>query len=142
VGFSVAAGTLVDLDFYLGTVVQSGGPGDHFMSQRVPETLHEHFVGSGSEILALYALAPYEAALVAADGTPAAATLTFDNTFGLPAGTQVSVLALGTYIFPDWLPPSQFEPVGTATVSADGAELVMAPQNNRLSVLTWVALRR
>lgn len=54
----------------------------------------------------------------------------------------MEVLALGSYLEPDWLPPSQFSVLGEARVSVDGRYVVFESRASAaLRRLTWIALR-
>lgn len=138
VTLDVAQGVVVKIDV---EDIALGAQGKQFRTLTVPKQHHAAFVDASLSVLALYALTPFEAS-IQKEGTnePALATLSFDNTTGLGAGTAVEFLALGSYLFADWVNPATFEVVATGTVSSDGLRVNMDPGQG-ISYLTWVGIR-
>ena len=130
---------------YVRVDVESNVAGDHgkeFRALTIPGSFMPEFADASLGIKAMYALEPFESSFE----TPGAMAknvnvrLTFANTAKLPSGSAVDVLALGTYIYPDWLKPATFEKVASAHVSADGSKIEM-DKDEGLPYLTWVAVR-
>jgi hypothetical protein len=120
--------------------VALGAEGKQFRALAIPAQHREHFA-PGQSFSALYAFTPYETAFVEGTTTTAALVqLELDNEAGLPADSSVEFLALGSYLFPTWVPPARFQVVATGKVSADGAKLVM-DAGEGISYLTWVGVR-
>lgn len=96
----------------------------------------------GAGLLALYAIGPFEARFSepGPPKVPREARLSFPNPTGLPPGTAVEVLALGSYLFPEWVHPGRFEVVAEAAVSSDGQRIEL-PSGTGLPYLTWFGLR-
>lgn len=118
-----------------------GAEGKMFRALAIPSEHRSAFVDASLGLFALYALSPFEAALIdAATGEAAGARLSFANTTSLSPGTAVEVVALGSYQYPDWVAPAAFEPVATASVSANGAEIEL-DAGAGVQYLTWVGLR-
>jgi hypothetical protein len=134
----VAEGVEVALDV---EDVTLGSIGKQFRALRIPEQHRAAFAEPELELTALYAFSPFEARFQDPEsGEPAFAELEFDNTEDLPAGAELEVLALGSYLIQDWLSPARFELIGRASVSEDGARIRMA-EGHDLRALTWVGLR-
>lgn len=112
----------------------------HFSAHSIPLERLPELCGPVDGALAVYALAPFEAALVDVNGKPVRVGVSFKNRAGLAPGQKVQLLAQGSYVFPQWLTPARFEQVATATVSADGARVVV-PVGEGPAYLTWLALR-
>lgn len=91
----------------------------------------------------VFALGPFEADITGQQERQAEVSLRIENRHDWPAEAEVEVLALGTYLDPQWLSPSMFEFVGIALVSADGEtiELPSEAEGPGLRHLTWIALR-
>jgi len=138
VTLEVAEGVRVLLDV---EDVVEGENGKMFRALDVPQDQRDTFIDPSLGALALYALTPFEAGFdVEATGASASARLSFANRTSLAAGSAVEVLALGTYQYVDWITPAAFEPVATATVTADGTRIEL-DSGEGLRYLTWVALR-
>jgi hypothetical protein len=138
VTLEVADGVRVLLDV---EDVVEGENGKLFRALEVPQERRDTFIDPALGAFALYAFTPFEAGFdVEATGVSATARLSFANRTGLAAGSAVEVLALGTYQYLDWVKPAAFEPVATASVTADGARIELDPGEG-LRYLTWVALR-
>ncbi|MCA9627306.1 MAG: carboxypeptidase regulatory-like domain-containing protein [Myxococcales bacterium] len=93
-------------------------------------------------LFALYAIGPFEARF-SEPGPPKVsreARLSFPNAPGLAPGSAVEVLALGSYLFPEWVYPGRFEVVAEASVSSDGQRIELLPGSG-LPYLTWFGLR-
>ncbi|MBK7581944.1 MAG: hypothetical protein IPI67_17270 [Myxococcales bacterium] len=135
---SVSAGTQVKLDV---EDVALDAAGKQFRALSVPAAQRALFAPASLNLVALFALTPFESAIVdETTALPALAQLSADNTPNLPAGTPVEWLALGSYLFDDWVKPAAFAVVATGSVSADGARIEMdAGQGVRY--LTWVGVR-
>jgi len=93
-------------------------------------------------VKALYALEPFESSYETpgANAKQAMVRLSFANTAKLAAGSAVDVLALGTYIYPDWIPPASFTKVASAHVSMDGKTIAM-DTGEGVPYLTWFAIK-
>jgi hypothetical protein len=92
-------------------------------------------------VAALYALMPFEASFRRlASGDDGVASVEIANSAGLPAGRRVELLALGTYLFSEWITPGRFERVATGAVSADGARIELDPGAG-IAHLTWIAVK-
>ncbi len=91
----------------------------------------------------VFALGPFEADMSGQDDRPAEVGLRVANRGGWRPGSEVEILALGTYLDPDWLSPSEFEYIGTGVVSANGETIELSPTSAGpgLRHLTWVAMR-
>lgn len=121
---------------------EQAGKGRQFRSLKIPDANMDEFVDASLGVSALYALEPFECTFEAAGvpDEPVNVRLSFVNSSSIPAGTAVDVLALGTYIYPDWIPPAQFTTVAQGHVSADGARIEL-DAGEGLPYLTWVAVR-
>lgn len=135
----VSAGTQVKLDV---EDVALDAAGKQFRALAVPADQRALFAPASLGLAALWALTPFEAAIIdQATGEPALARVSADNGAGLPAGAAVEWLALGSYLFLDWVAPARFEVVATGKVSADGKRIEMdAGQGVRY--LTWLGVRK
>lgn len=140
VRLSIAAGTVVRLT--VGDALLPDDAGKFLRVTRLKEAEMEEFAPSVGA-LAMYAMGPFEAAFEGEAQSAPHVSVSFENEFSLNAGQKVTVLALGTYLDPDWLSPSKFESIGEATVSDDGQtiELTEAATGSGLRHLTWLALR-
>lgn len=115
--------------------------GAQFRARAVPEAEYERFGAGDLGAFAVYAFGPFEAWFREIETrTQVGAVLTFPNTADLAAGTAVEVLALGSYLYVDWVTPAEFAVVATATVSADGQQIEL-DAGEGIEYLTWVALR-
>jgi hypothetical protein len=118
-----------------------GAEGKMFRALAIPADQRDHFAPPALGLVALYALTPFEVAFVdAATSDPALVQLEFDNEAALPADSKVEFLGLGSYLFPTWVPPAEFQVVATGTVSADGQKLVMGAGEG-VPHLTWLGVR-
>jgi hypothetical protein len=139
VTLDVPDGVYVRLD------VESNLAGDHgkeFRALTIPSNFMAEFADASLGIKVMYALEPFESSyeIPGTPAKPANVRLTFANSAKLAAGAAVDVLALGTYIYPDWLTPATFQKVASAHVSADGSKVEL-DKDEGLPYLTWVALR-
>ncbi len=138
VTLEVAEGVSVRIDV---EDVVLGDDGRMFRALAIPAEHRDAFAPSALGLVALYAFTPFEAVFLdAASGDPASARLSFANTANLPAGSAVEVLALGSYLYPEWVTPAAFEPVASASVSGDGTRIDL-DAGGGLPYLTWVGLR-
>ncbi len=135
----IGAGTQVKLDV---EDVALGDEGKQFRALGIPAAKRPAFAGEALGLGALWALTPFEAAVIdEQSGSPALARISADNTLGLPADTAVEWLALGSYLFADWVKPAAFEVVASGKVSTDGTRIEMdAGQGVRY--LTWLGVRK
>jgi hypothetical protein len=119
-----------------------GADGKLFRAFLIPVDQRDKFVAPALGLESVYALTPFEAAIVAeTSGDPALARLSVKNSTGLPAGTAVEFLELGSYLFPEFVKPAAFEVVASGKVSSDGTSIDMdAGQGVRY--LTWVGVRK
>jgi len=120
----------------------SGGPGRMFRVREL--TLDEaDWFGSFPKDARVFALGPFEAEISRLDDSLPRVGITVSNESSWPAGSDVSVLALGSYLDPGWLTPSAFVEIGVAQVSEDGAEVVLLPDNMHagLRFITWIVLQ-
>jgi hypothetical protein len=116
--------------------------GKEFRALTIPDAFLKDFVDPGLGVKALYAFEPFEASFETAT-TPATQVnvrLSFANTSKMAPGTPIDVLALGSYIYPDWIPAAAFAKVAKGHVSADGSRVDLDPGEG-LPYLTWVAVR-
>jgi hypothetical protein len=118
----------------------AGDLGKKFRALSIPEAQREWFVSAELGLTSLFALAPFEAQFVDAARAPLKARLSFANTAALPAASAVEVLALGSYLFPDWVTPARFEVVARGTVTSDGARVEL-DEGEGVEYLTWVGIR-
>jgi len=139
VSLTIPEGTQVVLDIADALL---GDEGKKFRARRVPSELTSEFAPGLSDAL-VHALGPFEAELEPPDDSSSVGVeLVVDNVAGWAPGTEIAVSALGTYLDVDWLPPSEFGEIGTATVSEDGAHVVLSADAGGpgLRWLTWIAL--
>ena len=139
VTLDVPDGVYVRLD------VESNLAGDHgreFRALTIASNFIDEFADGVGGIRALYALEPFESSFEypGAHPMPALVRLSFVNTASIAAGAAVDVLALGTYVYPEWVAPAALEKVASAHVSADGSSIELDPGEG-LPHLTWIALR-
>jgi hypothetical protein len=138
VTLEVEAGIQIELDV---DEVAEKEIGKKFRTLSVPKSLESSFVDPALGIVALYALAPFDASFRrVSDDSESVARLSFNNSAGLPAGAAVEVLALGSYLDFAWVPPATFAPVATGRVSADGTSIQLDPGQG-VKRLTWVGVR-
>jgi hypothetical protein len=131
----VAEGVEVRLD--VEDLIYEGG--NQFRALALSPEQHSYFVPPELGLVALYALAPFEASFTdAMSGADAVARLAFVNDLGLAAGTRVEVLALGTYLYPEWVKPGAFEVVATATATESD---IVLDAGQGIARLTWIGLR-
>jgi hypothetical protein len=131
-------GTFVRVDVESATF---GDAGKQFRALRVPDALLDEMIDPDLHAFALYGFEPFEAQFeVPVEKTLLDVRLSFENTSGLAAGARVELLALGSYVHPDWVKPAVFEPVATGSVTEDGARIELDPGEG-VTYLTWVALR-
>ena len=119
------------------------GKGRAFRALRIPDKFVSEFADPSLGVVAMYALEPFECSFEVAGvpDVPVNVRLGFVNSAHIPAGTAVDVLALGTYIYPDWIPPAAFTKVAKGHVSSDGARIDL-DSGEGLPYLTWVAIRK
>src|SRR5262249_54002758 len=106
---------------YIRLDVQSNLAGDHgkeFRALSIASNFIEEFADGVSGLRAMYALEPFESSFEypGSNSMPAVVRLSFVNTAGLAAGAPADVLALGTYVYPEWVTPAAFEKVANAHV--------------------------
>lgn len=128
VSLDLAAGTEVNLDFdaliggELGASFRVGA----YSGAEVGDALSfdaDHF----------FAFAPFETTFSANDDD-IDAQLTFELE-GAADGAEFEVYALGSYLFPEFLPAAQFSKIGDVVADAEGRVVV----DEGVSLLTWVA---
>ena len=138
VTLDVPAGILVELDV---EDVLAAEVGKRFRVLAVPAAQRAAFAKPELGLRALYALSPFESSFIReSDESLALARLSFANAAGFAPGAAVEVLALGTYLYPEWVHPAAFERVATAKVTADGTRIEMDPEQG-VAHLTWIGLR-
>jgi hypothetical protein len=138
VTLEVAAGVLVELDV---EDVLAADLGKRFRVLAIPAERQARFAKPELGIRALYAFAPFESSFInESDESLAQARLSFKNSTGFAAGAAIEVLALGTYLYPEWIQTAAFVPVATAHVTSDGGRIEMDPGQG-IPHLTWVGLR-
>ncbi|MCC6216003.1 MAG: hypothetical protein IT376_14145 [Polyangiaceae bacterium] len=134
----VPAGTELRLDVEDAAL---GAAGQELKVARVPAAALGRFVPAELGAVAAWAISPFEATLrVVATGEPGLAQVELENVTALPAGTRVELLALGSYLFPEWVPPATWASVAAGAVSADGARVELDPGQG-LRHLTAVAVK-
>ncbi len=133
----IPAGVRVNLDF---EDVALGDDGKRFFAKKVDAGLQDEFIDPSLGAVALYALAPFDAAfdLESAPGTAAKVQLSFDNTTGLAANTPVQFYQQGSFIVGS-LQTALYHPVATGRVSTNGMTIEMDPGEG-VEFLTWVAI--
>jgi len=119
------------------------GTGRAFRALKIPAQFMKEFADPSLGFSAMYAFEPFECSFENAGvpDVPVNVRLSFANSASIAAGAAVDVAALGTYIYPDWIPPAAFTKVANAHVSADGSHIDM-DAGEGLPYLTWVALRK
>jgi hypothetical protein len=139
VSLDIPDGVFINLGF---DDVLLGDEGHLFKALRVPTVEQARYVPASLGAVAAYAFYPFEAQFrLEADITQRAKVpLSFPNDAALPAGTEFEVLALGSYLYADWVTPAAFEVVAEAVVSFDGIRVEMLPGEG-VEYLTWLALR-
>lgn len=144
---SVTSGP-VTLDIARGTLLRlaisdalAGEEGRRFRAVELDDRARAHFVPD-LDAARVFALGPFEADFQQGQSGRPEVSVRVDNV-DLPPGKQVEFLALGTYLAPDWLPPSRFGSIGLGEVSPDGAsvELPALGEGPGLRYLTWLAIR-
>jgi len=135
----------VPADVYVRLDVESnlaGAHGKEFRALTIPDKFLGEFADASLGVKAMYALEPFESSYEypKMNSMTANVRLSFANTAKLPNGSAVDVLALGTYIYPDWIPPAAFAKVASAHVSSDGSKIDF-DSGQGIPYLTWIALR-
>ncbi len=118
-----------------------GPDGSKFRALTVSDADRSKFVDPSLNVLALYALAPFEATF----NEKGTKTLTkvgasFTNTTGLAADAAVELLTMGSYYVEQPIEPGAFGPVATGHVSADGSTITL-DAGEGIQYVTWLALR-
>jgi hypothetical protein len=139
VTLDIDAGVAVNLGFDDAFL---GEEGKKFQALKVPDRFHAAYIDPSLNAAMLYAFYPFESGFRLESDTSqyTEVRLTFPNDPGWAPGTPVEFLALGTYIFPEWLTPATFEVVATGIVSNDGMTIETTPGEG-FRHLTWVAVR-
>jgi hypothetical protein len=121
---------------------RAAAAGKIFRALTVPDAFVKDFVEASAGVKALYAFEPFEVSFetAPAPAKPVNVRLSFANTAKIAAGAAMDVLALGSYIYPDWIPAAAFAKVAKAHVSGDGSRIDLDPGEG-LPYLTWVAVR-
>jgi hypothetical protein len=135
VTLEIPAGTTTRLEF---DDFAAGDLGSQFRARSVEATGVGGFVPD--DLTVLYALGPFEAFFENGNGDQVDARLAFDNTTALAAGTAVEFLALGSYLYPDWVAPARFEIVAQGHVTSDGTRIELEAGQG-FTYLTWVGIR-
>jgi hypothetical protein len=140
VTLDVPAGVFINLAF---DDVLLGAEGHLFKALRVPAAEQARYVPASLGAELVYAFYPFEAQFrLEADLTQRAkVSLSFPNDAGWAANTEVELLALGSYLYADWVTPAAFEVVADGAVSSDGTRVDLLPGEG-VEYLTWVALRQ
>jgi len=121
--------------------VTLGADGAKLRALTVPAATRDPFIDPSLGVLALYAIAPFEATFrEKGSKNPARSGVSFTNTTGLPADTPVEILAMGSYYVEQAIAPGEFAPVATGHVSSDGASLTL-DAGEGIEYLTWLAVR-
>ena len=137
VTLDIPAGVRVNLDV---EDVLLGDDGKNFYARKVDSAVQDEFVDPALAAVALYALAPFDAAfdLESDPGTSTKVPLTLANTTGLPADTAVQFYQQGSFVVGQ-LATGVFHPVATGAVSSDGTTITMDADEG-IEFLTWVAI--
>jgi hypothetical protein len=141
VTLDVGDGVYVRLDV---ESVLAGDLGKQFRALRIPDALLGEFTSGASDIRAMYAFEPFESSFEVGGMPNSEVTvrLSFATTAGLTDGAAVEVLALGSYVYPDWLPIGKFSHAANAHVIPERTgSHVELDAGEGLRHLTWVALR-
>ncbi len=138
VTLDVPAGVVVKIDV---EDIALGSDGKLFRALRVDAAQHAAFVQPSMNVVELFHLTPFETGFQDDQGKPTKVQLSFPAPAGFAAGEAVEVLALGSYLYPEWLTPARFELIATAKVSTDGTRVDMDPGQG-IEYLTWVGLRK
>jgi hypothetical protein len=119
-----------------------GEEGKKFKALEVPTAHHARYVDPSLDVELLYAFYPFEARFrLASDTTQLAPVrLSFPNTAGWAPDAEVEFLALGSYLFPEWVAAATFEVVAEGRVSGDGLRITLN-EGDGFPYLTWVGLR-
>jgi len=138
VTMDVPSGVRVNLAF---EDVAAGADGKLFRARKVPDALQDEYVDPAMNVVALYAMTPFDARFdfEGDPGTPAKVALAFANTAGLAADAPVQFLQHGSFVVGD-LEAGDYVVVGTGSVSSDGATIQM-DAGEGITFLTWVAVR-
>jgi hypothetical protein len=118
----------------------AGDEGRAFRVRTVADELRDGFTAAPGDLDVLHALAPFEAWFQTAEKEMGTARLSFAAAGRFPPGARVDVLALGSYLYPDWVTPAAFEVVATGEVSPDGSKIELLPGEG-VRHLTWIGLR-
>ena len=137
VTLDIPAGVRVNLDV---EDVLLGDDGKNFYARKVDGAVQDEFVDPAIGAVALYALAPFDAAfdLESDPGTLTKVPLTFANTTSLPADAAVQFYQQGSFVVGQ-LATGVFHPVATGAVSSDGTTITM-DAGEGIEFLTWVAI--
>jgi hypothetical protein len=119
-----------------------GQLGTQFRVLKIPDQFLAEYAPASLGIKVLYAMEPFESSFEIGGmmGVEKNVQLSFVNSTNFPASAAIDVLSLGTYIYPDWIPPGEFTKVASAHVSADGTKIDF-DSGQGIPYLTWVGLR-
>ncbi len=139
VTLDVPAGVRIDLEI---DDVFAGDLGKMFRVRRVPDAVLTELVPDSLGVRVAYAVNPFDATFkdAAAPNQLARARLSFANHANFSPDSPVEVMALGSYLHPDWVTPAAFEVVATGTVRGDGSRIDLDPGEG-IEHLNWFALR-
>ena len=129
VTLDLVAGNSVELDFdaLAGDPIDKSFRASYFPGAEVADALDftaDHF----------FTLAPFETSFEDANGETIGPRLTFELE-GATAGQEFEMFALGSYLFPDFLPAAQFGKLADVVVNDAGQVVV----EDEISLFTWVA---
>jgi len=115
----VPSGVRVNLAF---EDVAAGADGKLFRARKVPDALQDEFVDPAMNVVALYAMTPFDTRFdfESDPGTPAKVPLTFANPAGLAANAPVEFVQHGSFVVGD-LEAGDYVVVATGDVSAGRA---------------------
>lgn len=137
VTLDIADGVFVRLDVESNLAADEGMK---FRALKVPDALLDRFADPALGLQVLYGFEPFETEFEFPSGEQTEARLEFANTTGFAADSTVEILALGSYLHPEWVTPAAFEVIATGTVSSDGTTITM-DSGGGVRYLTWVGLR-
>lgn len=140
VTLSIPAGS--ETLFDLGTI-EGGDVSKQFRVLPIDAEEGASVTGEIDGVFAYYALDPFETYFIAAgdeERVRLPVSMSFPNSTDLEPETLIDVLALGSYLYRDYVTPARFDVIGQAQVTADG-ERIEFDGSAGMDLLTWLAFR-